>query len=61
VVRLDEKKKTGRPLKLTDARFGRMLALIREGYTNSAACRVEGIDYTTWGPVFAKKRNGEFS
>ena len=48
VVKLDEKKKTGRPLKLTETRFGRMIALIREGYTNSAACRVEGIDYTTW-------------
>jgi hypothetical protein len=46
VVRLDEKKKTGRPLKLTEARFRRMLALIREG--NTAACRIEGISYVTW-------------
>ncbi len=35
VVRLDDKKKTGRPLKLTEARFHRMLGLIREGNTNS--------------------------
>jgi hypothetical protein len=48
VVRVDEKKKTGRPLKLTEARFRRMLALIRDGNTNSAACRIEGITYTTW-------------
>jgi hypothetical protein len=48
VVRLDEKKKTGRPLKLTEARFRRMLALIREGHTNNAACQIEGIDYSTW-------------
>jgi hypothetical protein len=45
VVRLDDKKKTGRPLKLTEARFRRMLALIREGNTNSAACRIEGITF----------------
>jgi hypothetical protein len=25
-----------------------MLALIREGHTNSAACRIEGIEYATW-------------
>jgi hypothetical protein len=48
VVRLDEKKKTGRPLKLTEVRFRRMLVLIREGHTNNAACRIEGIDYSTW-------------
>jgi hypothetical protein len=48
VVRLDEKKKTGRPLKLTEARFRRMIVLIRDGNTNSAACRIEGITYTTW-------------
>jgi hypothetical protein len=48
VVRLDEKKKTGRPLKLTEARFRRMVALIREGNTNSAACRIEGITYSIW-------------
>ena len=48
VVRLDDKKKTGRPLKLTEARFRRMLTLIREGHTNSASCRVEGINYVTW-------------
>src|SRR6267378_4236086 len=48
VVRLDDKKKTGRPLKLTEARFRRMIVLIREGNTNSAACRIEGISYVTW-------------
>jgi hypothetical protein len=46
-VRLDEKKKTGRPLKMTEARFCRMIDLIREGNTNSAACRIEGISYVT--------------
>jgi hypothetical protein len=48
VVRLDDKKKTGRPLKLTESRFRRMLALIRDSSTNSAACRIEGINYVTW-------------
>jgi hypothetical protein len=48
VVRLDEKKKTRRPLKLTEARFRRTLALIGDGNTNSAACRIEGVHYTTW-------------
>jgi len=48
VVRLDGKKKTGRPLKLIEARFRRMIVLIREGNTNSAACRIEGISYVTW-------------
>lgn len=48
VVRLDEKKKGGRPLKLTEARFRRMLALIQEGHTTNAACRIEGIYYATW-------------
>jgi hypothetical protein len=48
VVVLEDKKKTGRPLRLTDARFRRMLALIREGNTNTAACRIEGIHYVTW-------------
>jgi hypothetical protein len=41
-------KKTGRPLKLTEARFRRMLDLIREGNTNTAACRIEGISYQLW-------------
>lgn len=48
VVVLEDKKKTGRPLKLTEARFRRMLGLIREGNTNVAACRIEGIHYVTW-------------
>jgi hypothetical protein len=48
VVVLDGKKKTGRPLKLTEARFRRMLGLIREGHTNSAACAIEGVRYTTF-------------
>jgi hypothetical protein len=48
VVRLDEKKKAGRPIKLTEARFRRMLQLIRDGNTNSAVCRIEGVDYATW-------------
>jgi hypothetical protein len=48
VVVLEDKKKTGRPLRLTDARFRRMLGLIREGNTNTAACRIEGIKYVTW-------------
>ena len=47
-MRVDDKKKTGRPLKLTEARFRRMTVLIREGNTNSAACRIEGVTYTTW-------------
>jgi len=48
VVRLEDKKKTGRPLKLTETRFRRMIVLIREGNTNSAVCRIEGISYVTW-------------
>jgi hypothetical protein len=41
-------KKKGRPLRLTEPRFHRMLALIREGNTNTAACRIEGITYQSW-------------
>jgi hypothetical protein len=48
VVVLEDKKKTGRPLRLNEARFRRMLGLIREGNTNSAACRIEGISYVSW-------------
>jgi len=48
VVRIEEKNKGGRPLKLTEARFARMLQLIREGNTNTAVCRIERIDYSTW-------------
>jgi hypothetical protein len=48
VVELPIQRKGGRPLKLTEARFRRMLTLIREGNTNSAACRIEGITYMTW-------------
>jgi hypothetical protein len=48
VVVLEDKKKLGRPLRLTEARFRRMLGLIREGNTNSAACRIEGITYVSW-------------
>jgi hypothetical protein len=48
VVVLEDKKKTGRPLKLTEARFRRMLGLIREGHTNSAACTIEGLTYSSW-------------
>jgi hypothetical protein len=55
VVVLEDKKKTGRPLRLTEARFRRMLGLIREGNTNSAACRIEGITYTTWRDHIQKK------
>jgi hypothetical protein len=40
--------KKGRPLRLTESRFHRMLALIREGDTNTAACRIEGISYQLW-------------
>ena len=47
-MQLEEKKKTGRPLRLTEARFRRMLGLIREGHTNSAACAIEGLTYSTW-------------
>jgi hypothetical protein len=55
VVLVDDVKPTGRPLKLTSARFRRMLALIREGHTNSAACRIEGITYVTWRSHIQRK------
>jgi hypothetical protein len=45
---LQGKKKTGRPLRVTEARFRRMLELVREGHTNTAACRIEKIAYSTW-------------
>jgi hypothetical protein len=48
VVRVDGKKKTGRPIKLTPARFKRMLDLIREGHTVNAACQIEGVSYVNW-------------
>jgi hypothetical protein len=48
VVQIGEKNKGGRPTKLTEARFARILQLIREGHVNTAACRIERIDYSTW-------------
>jgi hypothetical protein len=48
VVQIGEKNKGGRPVKLTEARFARILALIREGNVNTVACRIERIDYSTW-------------
>lgn len=48
VVEVPVRRKGGRPVKLTEARFRRLLVLIREGNTNSAACRIEGITYMTW-------------
>jgi hypothetical protein len=48
VVLEDKKNRGGRPLRLTETRFRRMLGLIRDGNTNSAACRIEGINYVTW-------------
>jgi len=48
VVELPSRRKGGRPLKLTEERFHWLLALIREGHTNSGACRIEGITYVTW-------------
>jgi hypothetical protein len=41
-------RRVGRPTKLTEARFRRIIALIREGKTNSAACRIEGVTYSLW-------------
>ena len=35
-------------MKLTEARFRRIIALIREGKTNNAACRIEGVTYSLW-------------
>ena len=55
IVELPGKKRTCRPLKVTEARFRRMLTLIREGHTNTAACRVERVCYTTFrGHIQAK-------
>ena len=48
IVELPGKKKTGRPLKVTEARFRRVLGWIRDGHTTTAACRVEKIAYSTW-------------
>jgi hypothetical protein len=36
----------GRPLRVTVARFLRICALIQEGKCNSAACKIEGVDYS---------------
>jgi hypothetical protein len=51
VVVLEDKKpgsKGGRPLKLTPRRFANMLEHIRSGHTNSAACAIEGLTYSSW-------------
>lgn len=48
VVELSSQRKVGRPVKLTEARFRRIIALIREGQTNNAACRIEGVTYSNW-------------
>jgi hypothetical protein len=42
------RRKEGRPIKLTEARFKRILEHIRRGLTSLKAVRVEGIVYTTW-------------
>src|SRR6266478_10161920 len=55
VVQIGEKNKGGRPPKLTEARFVRMLALIHEGHTNTAVCRIERIDYSTWRDHIVQK------
>jgi hypothetical protein len=55
VVRIGEKNKGGRPVKLTEARFARILELIREGTVNTAACRIERIDYSTWRDHIVQK------
>jgi hypothetical protein len=55
VVELPTRRKGGRPLKLTEERFHRLLALIREGHTNSGACRIEGITYVTFRLHIQKK------
>lgn len=55
VVQIGEKNKGGRPPKLTEARFARMLQLIREGNTNTAVCRIERIDYSTWRDHIVQK------
>jgi hypothetical protein len=49
------KKKTGRPPRLTKARFDRMLDLIRAGNTNTASCRIENVAYTTWREHIRRK------
>jgi len=39
----------GRPRKLTVTKFLRICALIeKEGKSNTVACRIEGVDYTTF-------------
>ena len=38
----------GRPLKLTERRFNRIVGHIRAGMTATSACRAEGITYTSW-------------
>ena len=48
VVQLPNRRNVGRPVKLTEARFRRIIALIREGQTNNAACRIEGVTYSNW-------------
>jgi hypothetical protein len=44
----DKKGRGGRPLKLNEQRFNRILELIRAGMTTTTACRVEGVTYQHW-------------
>jgi hypothetical protein len=44
----NKKGRGGRPVKLNDLRFARILDLIRAGTTTTAACKVEGVTYNHW-------------
>jgi hypothetical protein len=44
----NKKGRGGRPLKLNEQRFSRILDHIRAGMTTTSACRVEGVTYQHW-------------
>ena len=48
VVQPGGKRREGRPTKLTNAKFKRILELIKSGITIMSAVRIEGIHYQTW-------------
>jgi hypothetical protein len=58
-LRLDEKKKTGRPLRLTEARFRRMIVLIREGNTNARPAVLRELPIRSGAIIFKASLTGE--
>jgi len=55
VVQEGERRRGGRPLKLSEARFKRVLEHIRKGITIVGSVRIEGITYDCWRKQLRQK------